>query len=77
MARLTNTFPKLLGGFLTFLLSSLAARTEQRDHPLLAVRPVEKTLLVLVTGDKGHLLALSRHEGTRILSARDFAALLR
>lgn len=35
------------------LLSSLAARTEQRDHPLLAVRPVEKVLLVLVTGDKG------------------------
>ena len=35
------------------LLSSLAARTEQRDHPLLAERPVEKLLLVLVTGDKG------------------------
>ena len=35
------------------LLSSLAARTEQRDHPLLAVRPVEGVLLVLVTGDKG------------------------
>ena len=35
------------------LLSSLAARTEQRSHPLLAVRPVEKLLLVLVTGDKG------------------------
>ncbi len=35
------------------LLSSLAARTEQRDHPLLAERAVEKVLLVLVTGDKG------------------------
>lgn len=35
------------------LLSSLAARTEQRDHPLLAERPIEKVLLVLVTGDKG------------------------
>jgi F-type H+-transporting ATPase subunit gamma len=35
------------------LLSSLAARTEQRAHPLLAVRPVEKSLLVLVTADKG------------------------
>ena len=35
------------------LLSSLAARTEQRAHPLLAVRPVEKLLLVLVTGDRG------------------------
>ncbi len=35
------------------LLSSLAARTEQRAHPLLAVRPVEKVLLALVTGDRG------------------------
>ena len=35
------------------LLSSLAARTEQRAHPLLAERPVEKLLLVLVTADKG------------------------
>jgi len=35
------------------LLGSLAARTEQRAHPLLAERPVEKVLLVLVTGDKG------------------------
>jgi len=35
------------------LLSSLAARTEQRAHPLLAERPIEKVLLVLVTGDKG------------------------
>ena len=35
------------------LLGSLAARTEQRVHPLLAERPVEKILLVLVTADKG------------------------
>ncbi len=35
------------------LLGSLAARTEQRAHPLLAERPVEKLLLVLVTADKG------------------------
>jgi len=35
------------------LLSSLAARTEQRAHPLLAERPVEKVLLVLVTADRG------------------------
>jgi F-type H+-transporting ATPase subunit gamma len=35
------------------LLSSLAARTEQRAHPLLAQRPVEKVLLVLVTADRG------------------------
>jgi F-type H+-transporting ATPase subunit gamma len=35
------------------LLGSLAARTEQRTHPLLAERPVEKVLLVLVTADRG------------------------
>jgi F-type H+-transporting ATPase subunit gamma len=35
------------------LLESLAARTEQRAHPLLAVRPVEKALLVLITADRG------------------------
>jgi uncharacterized protein len=29
----------------------------------------------LVTGDKGGLLALDRHKATRIISARDFAAL--
>jgi hypothetical protein len=28
-----------------------------------------------VTGDKTGLLALAHHEGTRIVSARDFAAL--
>ncbi len=35
------------------LLESLAARTEQRAHPLLAARPVKKVLLVLVTADRG------------------------
>ena len=35
------------------LLGSLAARAEQRAHPLLAERPVEKILLVLLTADKG------------------------
>lgn len=35
------------------LLGSLAARTEYRAHPLLAERPVEKVLLVLISGDKG------------------------
>ncbi len=35
------------------LLASVAARTEQRAHPLLAARPVEKILLVLVTADRG------------------------
>jgi F-type H+-transporting ATPase subunit gamma len=35
------------------LLASLAARTEQRAHPLLATRPIEKVLLVLITADRG------------------------
>jgi F-type H+-transporting ATPase subunit gamma len=35
------------------LLGSLAARTEDRSHPLLAERPVRKALLVLVTADRG------------------------
>jgi len=35
------------------LLESLAARTEQRAHPLLAERPIEKLLLVLITADRG------------------------
>ncbi len=35
------------------LLASVAARTEQRAHPLLAERPVKKVLLVLVTADRG------------------------
>ncbi len=35
------------------MLESVAARTEQRAHPLLAERPVEKILLVLVTADRG------------------------
>jgi predicted nucleic acid-binding protein len=30
----------------------------------------------LVTGDKSGLLALGRHKGTQIVSARDFAALV-
>jgi F-type H+-transporting ATPase subunit gamma len=35
------------------LLASLAARTEQRAHPLLAERPIERQLLALVTADRG------------------------
>lgn len=34
-------------------LSSLAARTEDRTHPLLVERPVRKILLILVTADRG------------------------
>ncbi len=35
------------------LLASVAARTEQRAHPLFAERPVKKVLVVLVTADRG------------------------
>jgi F-type H+-transporting ATPase subunit gamma len=35
------------------LLGSVAARTEQRAHPLLAGRPVEKILVILITADRG------------------------
>jgi F-type H+-transporting ATPase subunit gamma len=35
------------------LLSSAAARTADRSHPLLAVRPIERQLLVLITADRG------------------------
>jgi F-type H+-transporting ATPase subunit gamma len=35
------------------LLSSVAARTTDRSHPLLAQRPIERQLLVLVTSDRG------------------------
>jgi len=38
---------------MVILLESLAARTEQRAHPLLAERPIEKLLLVLITADRG------------------------
>ncbi|PYV17705.1 MAG: ATP synthase F1 subunit gamma [Acidobacteria bacterium] len=35
------------------MIRSVAARTAERSHPLLATRPVEKVLLVLVTADRG------------------------
>jgi F-type H+-transporting ATPase subunit gamma len=35
------------------LLGSVAARTQDRRHPLLAERPAEKILLVLITADRG------------------------
>src|SRR5271157_2651303 len=35
------------------LLSSVAARTAERCHPLLLERPIERQLLVLVTADRG------------------------
>ena len=35
------------------MLSSVAARTSDRCHPLLVERPIERQLLVLVTADRG------------------------
>ncbi len=35
------------------VLSSAAARTTDRSHPLLAERPIQRQLLVLVTADRG------------------------
>ena len=49
--RAFNTRP--YGNRTSSVLSSLALRVEQRDHPLLQVRPVRKVLLLLVTADKG------------------------
>ena len=40
-------------GQMMTLLGSVAARTRERRHPLLAERPVEKVLLVLVSADRG------------------------
>jgi F-type H+-transporting ATPase subunit gamma len=34
-------------------LESLAARVEDRSHPLLAERPIQRILLVLITADRG------------------------
>ena len=45
------------------------------DHSLLALSEAGRADY-LVTGDKSRLLSLERHEGTRIVSARDFTALL-
>jgi len=53
------------------LLGSLAARTEQRAHPLLAERPVEKVLLVLLTADKGLCGAFNTN---LIRAAQDYLA---
>ncbi len=53
-------------------------RTERSSDPtddfLLALCAAGKADY-LVTGDKGGLLALRRHKTTRIISARDFAAM--
>ncbi len=53
------------------LLASITARTEQRTHPLLAERPVERILLVLVTADRGLCGAFN---GNLIRAAQNFFA---
>ena len=45
------------------------------DNSLLAMAEAGQAD-ILVTGDKRHLLALSHHQGTRIVTARDALALL-
>jgi len=52
------------------LLESLAARTEQRAHALLAERPIEKVLLVLITADRGLCGAFNAN---LVRAAQDFA----
>jgi F-type H+-transporting ATPase subunit gamma len=53
------------------LLASLAARSEQRAHPLLAERPIEKVLLVLITADRGLCGAFNAN---LIRAAQDYMA---
>lgn len=57
-ARLRRAQQSVLSGrpyskYMREFLSSLAARVEDRSHPLLAERPVRRVLLVLVTADRG------------------------
>lgn len=65
-------------------LKQLAENITSLPHVARSADPTDDFLLALceagkadylVTGDKGGLLALSRHHATRIVSARDFAAL--
>ena len=49
---------------------------DPEDNFLLALAQAGKADY-LVTGDKSGLLSLVRHEGTRIISARDFAELFK
>jgi predicted nucleic acid-binding protein len=58
-----------------FVSSSLIERSpDPTDDFLLALSEAGKADY-LVTGDKTGLLALARHQATRIISARDFMAL--
>jgi len=55
-------------------LSRVARSPDPTDDFLLALCEAGKADY-LVTGDKSGLLALGRHKGTQIVTARDFAAL--
>jgi putative PIN family toxin of toxin-antitoxin system len=56
-------------------LPRVTRSSDPTDDFLLALSEAGKADY-LVTGDKGGLLALHRHKNTRIVSARDFVALL-
>jgi putative PIN family toxin of toxin-antitoxin system len=73
------------GGGLVNELKKLAESVDGLPHVRRSADPSDDFLLglceagradYLVTGDKGGLLALESHKGTRIVSARAFAALL-
>jgi putative PIN family toxin of toxin-antitoxin system len=57
-------------------LPSVEVSPDPHDNYLLALASVGEADY-LVTGDKPDLLALGRHEGTKIVSVRDFIALAR
>lgn len=56
-------------------LPAVSRSPDPNDDYLLALCQAASTDY-LVTGDKSHLLALERHEGTRILSAKSLVDLL-
>ena len=57
------------------IVKTFDAEALQRLGGASIAEALETTVDYLVTGDKTGLLALAHHEGTRIVSARDFAAL--
>lgn len=72
-------------GRLVNQLKDLAARIDALPEVQRSADPADDFLLALseagradylVTGDKSGLLSLARHQDTRIVSARDFTALL-
>jgi putative PIN family toxin of toxin-antitoxin system len=71
--RLVNLIKRLAEDVST--LPSVERSPDPEDDYLLALAEAGKADY-LVTGDKSGLLALASHQGTRIISARDFAALI-